>query len=103
VDSINNGLYQSCRFLRGVSYKDQATVLSADNGYVYHWDPTAQAPYAYNASQRRFATFDDSTSIRIKTQYAIDKKLAGVMFWQLAEDRFSGGLLDVIDNTKSRK
>jgi len=103
ADSINNGLYQSCHFLRGVSYKDQAGFLSADNGYVYHWDSTAQAPYAYNPSQRRFATFDDSTSIRIKTRYALNKKLAGVMFWQLTEDRFSGGLLDVIDNTKSRK
>jgi chitinase len=103
VDSINNGLYQSCRFLRGVPFKDQATILSADRGYVYHWDPVAQAPYAYNASKRRFASFDDSTSIRLKTQYAIDKKLGGVMFWQLTEDRFSGGLLDVIDNTKSRK
>ena len=101
VDSINNGLYQSCHFLRGVSYKDQATVLSADKGYVYHWDPVAQAPYAYNAGQRRFASFDDSTSIRVKTQYAIDRRLGGVMFWQLTEDRFSGGLLDVIDNTKS--
>jgi chitinase len=103
VDSTGNGLYQSCRFLRGVSYKDQANILSTDNGYIYHWDSTAQAPYAYNASQRRFATFDDSTSIRIKTQYALHKKLAGVMFWQLTEDRFSGGLLDVIDNTKSRE
>ena len=102
VDSINNGLYQSCRFLRGVSYKDQATLLSPDNGYVYHWDPVAQAPYAYNARQRLFASFDDSTSIRLKTQYALRKKLGGVMFWQLTEDRFSGGLLDVIDNTKKQ-
>ncbi|HEY4288337.1 MAG TPA: glycoside hydrolase family 18 protein [Puia sp.] len=103
VDSTNNGLYQSCRFLRGVSYKDQAAFLSADSGYTYHWDSAAQAPYAYNASQRRFASFDDSTSIRLKTEYAIRKRLGGVMFWQLTEDRFSGGLLDVIDNTKNRK
>ncbi len=103
VDSANNGLYQSCRFLRGVSYKDQASFLSADSGYVYHWDPVAQAPYAYNARQRRFASFDDSTSIRIKTLYALHKRLGGVMFWQLTEDRFSGGLLDVIDNTKRKE
>lgn len=99
VDNVNNGLYQSCRFLNGVPYRNQATTLSADSGYVYHWDPVAQAPYAYNASQRRFASFDDTTSIRLKTLYALQKKLGGVMFWQLTEDRFSGGLLDVIDNT----
>lgn len=103
ADSINNGLYRSCRFLNGVPYKDQATLFSPDSGYIYHWDPVAQAPYAYNASQKRFASFDDTTSIRLKTQYALQKKLGGVMFWQLTEDRFSGGLLDVIDNTKKQE
>ena len=72
-----------------------------DSGYVYHWDPVAQAPYKYNAKDRLFASFDDTTSIRLKTEYALHKKLGGVMFWQLGEDCFfSGGLLDVIDNTK---
>ncbi len=100
VDSVNNGLDRPCHFLRGVSYKDQRIELSQDSGYVYHWDSVAQAPYMYNARQQLFASFDDSVSIRIKTEYAVKKGLGGVMFWQLPEDRFSGGLLDVIDNTK---
>ena len=100
AESTNNGLYQACHFLKGVPYKDHAILFSADSGYVRHWDPIAQAPYAYNAGKKHFASFDDSTSIRLKTQYAIDKKLGGVMFWQLTEDRFSDGLLDVIDRTK---
>jgi chitinase len=101
ADSVNNGLYRPCHFYRGVSYKDQATLLSADSGYVYHWDDVAKAPYKYNAQQQVFASFDDTLSIRLKTEYALHKRLGGVMFWQLAEDNFfSGGLLDVIDNTK---
>jgi chitinase len=100
VDSNNNGLYRPGHFLRGVAYRDQATILSPDSGYVYHWDQVAQAPYAYNARDQRFASFDDTLSIRLKTEYAIRKGLGGVMFWQLAEDKFTGGLLDVIDNTK---
>ena len=69
---------------------------------VYHWDSTAQAPYYFNAQRRLFATLDDSVSIRLKTEYAIRKGLGGVMFWQLADDRyFSGGLLDVIFNTRT--
>ncbi|WP_431211215.1 glycoside hydrolase family 18 protein [Puia sp. P3] len=100
ADSTNNGLYQNCHFQRGVPYRNQATQLSPDSGYVYHWDPVAQAPYAYNARQKTFATFDDSTSIRLKTLYAMHKQLGGVMFWQVTEDRFSDGLLDIIDNTK---
>lgn len=100
VDSVNDGLYRHGKFIRGVSYKDQALVLSADSGYAAHWDPIAQAPYKYNARQHLFVTYDDTVSIRLKTRYALDKKLGGVMFWQLPEDLYSGGLLDVIDNTK---
>lgn len=102
VDSIDNGLYRPCHFLHGVSYKDQATVLSADSGYVYHWDNMAQAPYMYNARKQTFASFDDTTSIRVKTEYAIHKGLGGVMFWQMTEDKFTDGLLDVIDRTKTK-
>ncbi|HLZ86514.1 MAG TPA: glycoside hydrolase family 18 protein [Puia sp.] len=101
ADSINNGLYRPCHFYYGVSYRDQATLLSADSGYVYHWDDVAKAPYKYNARQQLFATFDDTLSIRLKTEYALRKGLGGVMFWQMTDDNFfSGGLLDVIDNTK---
>jgi chitinase len=42
------------------------------------------------------ATYDDKTSIRLKTQYALDKKLGGIMFWQLADDAYRDGLLAVI-------
>ncbi|MHA4810537.1 glycoside hydrolase family 18 protein [Flavitalea flava] len=100
VDSVNNGLYRPSRFKKGVSYKDQATVLSKDSGYVFHWDPVAQAPYMYNAREKFFVTYDDTLSVRLKTQYALDKGLGGIMFWQLPEDLFRGGLLDVIDNTR---
>ncbi len=100
VDSVNNGLYRGGKFKRGVSYRDQDRVLSPDSGYVHHWDPVAQAPYMYNAAQQLFFSYDDSLSVRLKTRYALDHRLAGVMFWQLAEDRFTGGLLDVIDQTK---
>ena len=101
ADSINNGLYRPGHFYRGVSYRDEDTRLSADSGFVYHWDSVAQAPYKYNAQRQLFASFDDSHSIRLKTEYALHQRLGGVMFWQLMDDSyFSGGLLDVIDNTK---
>jgi len=101
ADSINNGLYRPCHFYRGVSWRDEATRLSADSGYAYHWDPVAQARDKNNAKDQVFASFDDTMSIRLKTEYALRKKLGGVMFWQLTEDNFfSSGLLDVIDNTK---
>ncbi|HLY69617.1 MAG TPA: glycosyl hydrolase family 18 protein [Puia sp.] len=98
-DSLNYGLYRPSKFFRGISYRDYNKVLSADSGYVYRWDSVAQAPYMYNESKRLFATFDDTSSIRMKTKYAIDNKLYGIMFWQLADDSYSNGLLDIIVNT----
>jgi len=32
-------------------------------------------------------TFDDSISIKLKTQYAMQQKLGGIMFWQLTDDK----------------
>jgi chitinase len=101
VDSINDGLYRPCHFYRGVSYRDQAAWLSADSGWTYHWDAIAEAPWSYNARKGLMASYDDTASVRLKTLYALHKGLAGVMFWQLTDDRFfSGGLLDAIDKAK---
>jgi chitinase len=61
----------------------------------------AKAPYAFNAQEKLFATYDDSTSIKLKTEYAIKNHLNGIMFWQLAEDTFSDGLLNVIEENKN--
>jgi chitinase len=102
VASVNDGLYQSTKFLRGVPYKNFESSFPPDSGFVYHWDPVAMAPWLYNPEKKWFVTFDDTTSMRHKTEYTIAKKLNGIMFWQLAEDKFQGGLLDVIYATKQR-
>jgi chitinase len=60
------------------------------------WDDEAQAPFAYSESRGLFATFDDQRSVAMKTQYARDHKLGGIMFWELAEDRPENGLLTAI-------
>jgi chitinase len=102
VDSVNNGLYQPGKFKRGVPFKAFPRILSADSGFVSHWDPVANAPWMYNAAQKLFVTYDDTNSMRLKTAYAKDKKLNGIMFWQLGEDTFSDGLLDAIYNEKMK-
>ncbi|WP_425476409.1 hypothetical protein [Paraflavitalea speifideaquila] len=49
------------------------------------------------------ATFDDSRSLALKTKYAIDKGLNGIMFWELTLDQPEDGLLDAIDKAKKGK
>ncbi|HMV08325.1 MAG TPA: glycoside hydrolase family 18 protein [Cyclobacteriaceae bacterium] len=96
VPAINNGLYQPGKFKRGVDYKDLNNVVGPGKGFVYYWDDVAKAPYQYNAGQKLYFTYDDKKSIALKTKYAIDQKLDGIMFWELACDQEADGLLDEI-------
>jgi len=102
VSEINLGLYQQGRFFKSISYKNFSSQLSADSGFVYHWDEKAMAPYLFNPMTHQFVTYDDKRSIHEKTKYAIDKKLGGIMFWQLTGDVYSGGLLDAIDEVRNK-
>ena len=58
-----------------------------------------QAPYAYNATEKSYATFDDKQSIKAKSNYVITHKLGGIMFWQLGHDYSKNGLVETINMT----
>jgi chitinase len=101
TNTANNGLYDPASFYRALSYSRLYDTVSTANGFVQYWDAVANAPYAFNPERKIEATFDDSVSITRKTEYVITKNLGGIMFWQLMDDRFTDGLLDVIDKTKT--
>lgn len=90
------GLYAPCKFSHGFSFKNADDSLAAEKGFVKKWDDVAKAPYALNVSRRLLATYDDERSVALKTKYALEKKLGGIMFWQLYDDRLHDGLLEVI-------
>ncbi|MBT1701735.1 glycoside hydrolase family 18 protein [Chryseosolibacter indicus] len=96
VPATDNGLYQSGKFRTSIDFKEFPKLLSKDNGFTFFWDEKAKAPYAYNSSEKLFATFDDVKSITHKTQYVIDQRLDGIMFWELSLDTYKDGLLDAI-------
>lgn len=102
-ETNNNGLYDPARFDHGVSYSRLYDSITEANGFVKYWDIVAEAPYAFNVERKILATYDDSISISVKTRYAMEHKLGGIMFWQLMDDKFSGGLLDVIDKVRKAK
>jgi chitinase len=101
VPDTANGLYQPAKFKITVQYKTLVRDFTIANGFNYYWDSIASAPYLYNPAQKLFVTFDDKRSVQTKTKYVIDKKLGGIMFWQLTEDTFQDGLLDAIDATRN--
>lgn len=96
VPDINNGLYQSGKFKAAQSIV-KIDELKKENEYSFYWDDTAKAPYVYNKKLGLFYTYDDKRSVGLKTRYALNKKLGGLMFWQLGEDYPKDGLLEEID------
>lgn len=99
VSPENNGLYQKGTFKYFIGYSQFPTRISEKSGYTMYWDDAAQAPYAYNAKDKSFATFDNKQSIAAKTKYVMQRKLGGIMFWQLGHDTANDGLVDTINNT----
>ncbi len=96
VANINNGLNQNAEWNR--SY-DQINFEDVKSSFNFYWDDVANSPYAYDSINKIFATFDDNKSIKLKSKYALDKKLGGIMFWQLMNDKKQNGLLKTMVNT----
>lgn len=75
--------------MRGGGYtylKDSLINLSA-SGFKYYRDKDAMAPYLFNPKLLQFISFDDEWSVKNKCRYAVKKGMAGVMFWEYAEDK----------------
>lgn len=100
VDASPSSLYQPGKFRAMISNKLFDTRLSADSGFIKQWDENAMAPYLYNPDKKLFVTYDDEQSVKLKTRYAIDNKLGGIMFWQLRDDKYDNGLLNAINEEK---
>jgi len=102
VPDKNHGLYQSGQFKYFIPYSKMDSIKQNTDNVIY-WDSTAKAPYIYNAKDREFLTFDNKRSVELKTRYAMDHKLGGVMFWELSLDKHKNGLLHEIISTESKE
>ena len=52
------------------------------------WDDHHKAPYMFKDT--KWVSYDNETSIRMKTEFAHDNGLAGVMTWSIDTDDFRG-------------
>lgn len=103
VEATNKGLYQPGTFKASLPYNKFSNEFIPEKGYQLYWDEASKAPYAYNAKEKLFATFDDKRSIKEKSQYVIKHKLGGIMFWQLGEDKANDGLLETINTVLKKR
>ncbi len=104
VPPVNNGLYQLSRgpWRERNNYATIRAKREDANGFVRHWDPIAKAPFLYNAADSIFVSYEDTMSVRLKTEYAINTGLGGIMFWSLGGDAPEDGLVDAIYKAKMK-
>ncbi|MBN1465129.1 T9SS type A sorting domain-containing protein [candidate division KSB1 bacterium] len=69
-------------------YREIVTFIQA--GWTRYWDDVAKVPYIINPEQSKFISYDDTLSVRLKSEYAIEKEIKGVMIWALGQDRLDG-------------
>ncbi len=93
-----NGIYQPGTFKQSTPYRNFENYFKPGDGWKYYWDDEAKAPFRYNPNLKLFATFDDKRSIREKTAYVKNKKLGGIMFWELSQDTAADGLVQAISS-----
>ncbi|UWZ85027.1 glycoside hydrolase family 18 protein [Occallatibacter riparius] len=98
VPATANGLYQPGKPAPNV-YAQFGAIQSSmiGHGYTRFWDPVAKVPYLYNAETRTFVSYEDPESLKGKCAYVHEKKLAGMMVWDLESDDAEGTLLKALN------
>jgi chitinase len=99
VDSVNFGLGRPGKTKNSPDYLTTQKKFTAENGYKTYWDTISMAPYLYSFKERTFVTLDNKESCSLKTKFALDYQLGGIMFWRLNGDTDEDGLLNAIYET----
>lgn len=65
-----------------------------DPRYTRHWEPSARVPWLYDAKAGTWISYDDPEAVRAKMDYVRERKLGGVIIWELTAD--DGRLMQAI-------
>ncbi|MEU5696015.1 glycosyl hydrolase family 18 protein [Actinosynnema sp. NPDC020468] len=89
----DHGLYQPAESAFWVDGRDEVEALRATPGWQEFWHPVARTPWLYNAAERKFVSFENPRSIRIRADFAKDRGLRGAFTWELGHDDARHSLL----------
>lgn len=83
-----HGLHQKIvsNFHIGGGYTYIKDSLVNQKGFKSYWDKKAKAPYLFNATDKKFISYDNERSVKYKCQYVKKHELGGVMFWEYSSD-----------------
>ncbi len=113
VPDVNHGLYQTSTgpapfepadFLLTPGVETYLTLSTAtSSGYQRYFDRRRLAVWLYNSSTQTFWTYDDSTTVRLKTIYINRGRLGGAFVWALKDDDVNATLIKAMASGLSRK
>lgn len=88
ADNVNHGLGEKTTVhAQGGGYTFLRDSLMNRKGFKYYKDNDAKAAYLFNETTRQFISFDDEWSVKNKCRYVKKENMAGVMFWEYADDK----------------
>lgn len=63
------------------------SVLAHIDQFESHWDEQAQVPYLTGLNGlQTFVSYDDTLSVRLKSEFAVEHDLRGVIIWEITGD-----------------
>jgi chitinase len=86
--------------IRGNLNQSTASALLANEDAEVHRDPASQAPWIYDGDN--FLTYEDPVSLRTKQAFVRDRKLGGVMIWELSGDTQDAQLLRALSEPSQK-
>jgi chitinase len=112
VPSTHHGLYQTSTaaapfepadFLQTPGVETYLTLSTATtSGYQRYFDRRRIAVWLYNATTQTFWSYDDPTTVRLKTIYINRGGLGGAFVWAVKDDDGSGTLIKTMADGLSR-
>jgi chitinase len=99
VAPANHGLYQTSTGPAHGTWEDgdddyKAVKQLLGQGFTRYDDPNAGAAWLFDGNT--FWTFDDPAVMAAKAEYVRERKLGGVMFWELSGDTPNGELISAL-------
>jgi chitinase len=96
-------LYQKFQKSNDYGYSEIRNFMSS--GWDYIWDEGAKVPYIRKKDMSEIISFDDERSVAQKCRYIKQRKVAGLIVWEISLDYYQGSsvLLDVIGKEFRKK
>ncbi|KAA2264207.1 chitinase [Solihabitans fulvus] len=83
----NGGLYQPFTSMDFLDYKVLVGPQWAGNPDVQQgWDPVVRSPYLWNPRTMTWVSYENPRSILDRSLFAKDRRLAGMMMWEVGAD-----------------